>query len=258
MFNPTTPKLSFPSLTSASIGPAFGPAVPTLTIPTTTVATTPSIQHGLGGPINENAGKDVSAKTGKESSTLPPEMMPLVESLKKFIKDQKQIREENSQQRFSIQPILEVEKELEDNLKVNLHKIDLELQRNSKSIESVKRETNQLLSNAEMALRISRIDIPSTSTSYSVAQNQYVNACMHQYFVEMISNFEDQMNKYSKQIQDLQLHLDNMNKPYNTDELFQIMRKQHETLISLAAQVYAVHEEINKIKQQNEAVQLNK
>ncbi len=275
-FGTTTAQTSLPTLSSLSTTTPFSfntsgtttttqPSMmsflstPTLTLTTssTAVTQTSTLQsntfHGLGGTqtiasdgrIDETSN---ASKSNKESTCVPPEIIPLVESFKQFVKEQKMIREENSQQRFSIQPILEVGSELEDNLKVNLHKIEIEIQRNSKSIDALKRDTNKLLSNAEMAYRISRVDLPQTPSSYTIAQNKYINASTHQYFMEMIDNFETQMNNYSKQIKELQIHIDYMNRPYSSEELFQIMRKQHETLISLAAKVYAIHEEINQLK----------
>lgn len=230
-----------------------------LTLPTTVTTTNvsqPNTFHGLGGlATSESQGSGSSSNTNKstkEAYTLPPEIAHLVDSFKQFVKEQKLIKDENSQQRFSIQPILEVETELEENLKINLHKLELDLQRNAKSIESLKKDTTKLLSNAEMAYRITRIDPPSSSNqTYAIAQNQYINASTHQYFLETVIQFQTQMERYSKQIDELKLHLENMNKPYGTEELFQAMKKQHETLVSLASSVYAFHDHVSKLKQQN-------
>ena len=281
--NPTTNAFNFgtntvqssatlPSLqtTTTSSGFSFGSAVnplqssslvpnQTLTLTTASTSVTQTLTqqtnsfHGLGGTqttsSESSADQSLKAnKANKESTFIPPEMTPLVEALKAFVKEQKVIREENSQQRFSIQPILEVGSEIEDSLRLVLHKIEVDIQRNSKAIDALKRDTNKLLSSAEMAYRISRVDFPQTPSSYSIAQNKYINASTHQYFIESIDNFETQINNYSKQIQDLRTHIENMNKPYSSEELLQIMRKQHQTLISLAAKVYAIHEEVNQFK----------
>jgi len=260
------PTLSSLTTTTAPFSMTTTPMVPmvpnqTLTLTLTTVSTAvtqPSAQttdafHGLGGTqtTSSESGADHSLnqnKSNKETTFIPPEMVPLVEALKQFVKQQKAIREENSQQRFSIQPILEVGAQIEDNLRVLLHKIEVDIQRNSKAMDGLKRDTNKLLSSAEMAYRISRVDVLQTPSSYTDAQNKYINASTHQYFIDTIDNFSLQMNVYSKQIQELRTHIDNMNKPYSSEELFQIMRKQHETLISLAAKVYAIHEDINQLK----------
>ncbi|XP_054164608.1 uncharacterized protein LOC128962267 [Oppia nitens] len=247
------------SLANTGVNPLGTTPTLTLTLTSAPTATTQTSTqqmttfHGMGGTpsIASETATDQSAdanKYNKDVSYIPPEMMPLVEALKNFVKEQKLIREENSQQRFSIQPILEVGSQIEDNLRLLLNKIEVDIQRNSKTMDSLKKDTNKLLSSAEMAYRISRVDVLQTPSSYTIAQNKYINASTNQYFLETINNFEQQMNTYSKQIQELRTHIDNMNKPYTSEELFQIMRKQHETLISLAAKVYAIHEEINELK----------
>ena len=252
-FGPTTNPLQ-----TTSIGGMASNQTLTLTLTTTsTLATQTATQqtnafHGLGGTqtstSESSADQTLKANKANKESPIPPEMLPLVEALKQFVKEQKVIREENSQQRFSIQPILDVGSQIEDSLRLDLHKIEVDIQRNSKAIDALKKDTNKLLSSAEMAYRISRLDLMQTPSSYTIAQNKYINASTNQYFVEMVDNFELQMNNYSKQIQDLRTHIENMNKPYSSEELLQIMRKQHETLISLAAKVYAIHEDINQAK----------
>lgn len=255
-FGTVTNPMSLPS------GPTFTPTAtpaPTLTLTlasssaaVTQTSTQSNAFHGLGGTqttsSESSADHTLKANKANKESPIPPEMLPLVEALKQFVKEQKVIREENSQQRFSIQPILDVGAQIEDSLRLDLQKIEVDIQRNSRAIDALKKDTNKLLASAEMAYRISRLDLTQTPSSYTMAQNKYINASTNQYFVEMIDNFELQMNNYSKQIQDLRTHIENMNKPYSSEELLQIMRKQHETLISLAAKVYAIHEDISQLK----------
>jgi len=202
---------------------------------------------GLGGiDVNNSTTSGTNTtKSCKDTEVIPDELHNLVENLKKFVKEQKEIREENCCQRFSIEPILQVETELDENIKNELNKIDIELQRNSKVIDSLKKETNQLLIDAEMAYRLVKSAPPTQSDLYNNLTDHSRNPMVSKYFESMIQKFEEKMEIYSQQIKDLENHLNNINKPYNADELFLIMKKQHETLIAFASELYSIQDHLN-------------
>lgn len=175
--------------------------------------------------------------------------MPLVDNLKKFLEKQKQIRDENSHEHFYIHPILEIGTAIEDVLRVRLNKVDIEIQKNSKAIEVLKKDTNKLLSNGELVYRISRLDLPLSNTAEVIAQNNFVNSNTHQYFMELVESFKTQMMEYSEQIQTLKSYCATSNdKSFSYDEINQIIRKQHENFIALASKVYSIHEYANKLR----------
>ncbi|RWS07845.1 Synaptonemal complex protein 1 (SCP-1)-like protein [Dinothrombium tinctorium] len=193
--------------------------------------------RGLGGEGDKD-GIDLGVRGAQsvlESNNVPQEIVALFDEFKRFVKQQKMIKEENSEQRFNVEPILTVD----ENIKHSLHRIEVDLQNNGKQVELLKKETSKLLNYGEIAYRLVKAEIPS---------NVYVN----KYFLSLIEEFETQMNTYSKQIKMLENHLKNMNKPYSCEELFGILRKQHETLIALAENVYLIHEQVNSLKQKGE------
>ena len=181
---------------------------------------------------------------------VPAELLNLVQEFKEFVKSQKALREENFSQRFSIAPIVQIETDLEENIRSNLHRIDLELQQKNRTVESIKNNTNSLLKDAELAHRLLKTEIPFSLSTFTINENQINNPSARKYFLNVIERFEQQMDSYSKNIKDLELHLNNLNKTYTPEEMIVMMKKQHETLIALASEVYLVHEEINNLKKQ--------
>ncbi|XP_027195797.1 uncharacterized protein LOC113790339 [Dermatophagoides pteronyssinus] len=243
-------------------GGPIQPQQPTLTLTlnipatSTTVATTSTTTSvGLGGaPLPSSNGKSDGDNMAKNKSyrdqMVPPEIIPLVENMKKFLEKQKQIRDENAHEHFYLHPILEIGTTIEDILKVQMNKIDIQLQKNSKGIEFLKKDTNKLLSNGELVYRISRLDLPLSNSAEVIAQNNFINAKTHQYFMEVVDNCKKQMSEYSEQIQTLKSHFASTNdrQQYTADEINQIIRKQHENFVALASKVYLIHEYANKLR----------
>lgn len=186
----------------------------------------------------------------KDQESVPDEILNLLENLKKFIKEQKAIREDNCCQRFSIEPLVQIETEMDDTIRSGLHKVEVEMQRSRKMVDSLKEETRNLLNDAEMAYRLVKSGAASIRRAMSNAVESHQSIpSVDKYFQNMISNFEEKMRIYSEQIKDLEAHLDNLNKPHNPEELFLIMKKQHEILIGLASQVYEIQDKLAKQRQ---------
>lgn len=180
--------------------------------------------------------------------------MPLIENMKKFLERQKQIRDENAHEHFYIHPILEIGNAIEDVLRVRLNKTDVEIQKNGKAIEALKRDTNRLLLNGELVLRISRLDLPLSNSAEVIAQNNFVNSNTHQYFVELVDSFRSQMSDYSEQIQTLKSYCaTSSDKSFSYEQINQIIRKQHENFVALASKVYTIHEYANRLRSEKEA-----
>ncbi|RWS28302.1 Synaptonemal complex protein 1 (SCP-1)-like protein, partial [Leptotrombidium deliense] len=132
--------------------------------------------RGLGGEGNKD-GVDIGLKGSQsilECNHLPPEITTLFEDFKRFVKQQKMIKEENSEQRFNVEPILTID----ESIKHSLHSIDVELQSNNKQVEALKKETTKLLNYGEVAYRLVKAEIPSNSS------------CVNKYFLSLIDEFE--------------------------------------------------------------------
>ncbi|XP_074600483.1 nucleoporin p58/p45-like [Brevipalpus obovatus] len=182
----------------------------------------------------------------KEPQEVPAELITLVEDLKKFIHTQKTIREENCCQKFSIEPIVQVETEM-DEIHSGLHKIEVDMQRCGKMVESLKEETRELLSNAEMAFRLVKSDAAAIRRGIYNSPDAHLHniPSVDKYFRMMITKFENNLKMYSNQVDDLVNHLENLNKPHNPEELFLIMKKQHEIMVGLASHIYEIKEKIS-------------
>lgn len=175
--------------------------------------------------------------------------MPLIENMKKFLEKQKQVRDENAHEHFYIHPILEIGNAIEDVLRVRLNKVDIEIQKNARAIELLKKDTNKLLSNGELVYRISRLDLPLSNSAEVIAQNNFINSNTHQYFMELIENFKNQMVEYSEKIQTLKSYCaTTSDKAFSYDEINQIIRKQHDNFVALASKVYSIHEYANRLR----------
>ena len=166
--------------------------------------------------------------------------------MKNFIDQQKQIRDENSHEHYYSDPILEIGTAISDVLKVKVNKIDIDLQRSEKLVDNLKKETNRLLNNGEFAHRISKTDIAQSSAGNNLSgtnQNNFINSSFHQYFNEIVDNFKTQMKKCEAEITTLKSYCETSNdKLYSYEEITQIMKKQHDNFVLLAAKVYAIHE----------------
>ncbi|XP_053201667.1 uncharacterized protein LOC128386634 [Panonychus citri] len=182
----------------------------------------------------------------KERETVPDELMAYVDNLRRFIKDQKMIREENCCQRFTIEPIVQIETEMDENIKAILPKLEIEIQRCSKTVDSLKKEARELLHDAEMSYRLSKSGV-AFRTIYSSPENlQFNSPFVDKYFQAKIEKFEERVKVYQDQIKDLQTLLNTYNKSHTPEELFAIIRRQHEILVGLSSQVYAIQDSVSK------------
>lgn len=229
----------------------FQTTQPLIQLTTATTSTTTSIvNRGLGG---EGASGESSSSNNKspKDQPIPAEIKAVVDTFKNFLKDQKSIRDENAQEKYSLQPIINISNELDDGIRIQLERLDVVLQKNGKTVENLKKDTSNLYEDGDNAVRGLKHDsMSSTSSDYGsfLGQNRFISSpATHSYFVKLVREFEDTMDSYSKQIRELEVHLDNMNKPVNAQELILVVRKQHDSLVSLAAEIYGMHEQIAKL-----------
>ena len=212
-----------------------------------TMANNPSDSNrGLGGEGAAGGQANTNMKSAKDQH-LPPDLNTLVESFKIFIKDQKLIRDENSQPRFSFQPIVDIDTELDEVLRVQLERLQVILQKNKKLVDLLKQETSSLVSDAETAHRALKSERISLM-SYPLGPDKYVTASTTiEYFNKLVDTFEERMSTYSRQIKELELHLDYLHKPTQTQDLLIVAKKHHEALVALAADIYGLHETVSKL-----------
>ncbi|XP_076315978.1 nucleoporin p58/p45-like [Tachypleus tridentatus] len=212
---------------------------------TTSIPTT-SAPIGLGGvdlkSTGAASGKNESGKNDSKTikeTLLPNEISITLESFKKYVKDQKLVREEIS--RVSSKNILKVQDETAA-LKQLLSEVSNGLQRNAVAIQRMKEESAQELKDAEIAHRTK--DTPPAL--------QFENTAPTGYFQRIVSSFEKQMHTCRQQIEQLERHLMSLSQPslLSPQELTLIIKRLYETFIALAAQVQTVNEAVQNQKDQ--------
>ncbi|CAL1536600.1 unnamed protein product [Lymnaea stagnalis] len=187
---------------------------------------------------NSGAGAASDGKTPKEVE-LPEPLAATVEPLLKYMKEEKAVREDIA--RMSSKPMIKVQEDVTA-LRQLLSVVANGLQRNACSVEKLKQEITQKLKNAEMAQRTR--DIP--------AGLQYENTAPTEYFQHLVEEFEERMVTYRQQIETLDNHLAALHQPnpHTPSEVLSLLKKLHETFISLAAQLQQVHEAVKSQKEQ--------
>uniref|UniRef100_T1IU06 Nucleoporin p58/p45 n=1 Tax=Strigamia maritima TaxID=126957 RepID=T1IU06_STRMM len=237
-----TSNTSLPSFTGLGtqpvLGAALGAAFPTTSVPA---------NIGLGGiNISQTSASDtgIGTSVGKSDKavkevTVPSEVLTTVEIVKKYVKDQKNIREEIS--RISSKPLYNVQKETES-LKHLLSVVSNGIQRNAAIVEKLKHETAQELKNAEIAQR----------TRETPPGLQYENTAPTEYFQNLVAVFENRMQLYRQKIEQMERHLTGLSQcaALTPQELTLAMKRIHETFVALAAQLQIIHEAVKTQKEQ--------
>lgn len=178
------------------------------------------------------------------SEKLPDDVFQLVESYKKFVREQKAYRD----QKFDSDPILEVGRDTEEFI-LAFQRVAVDCDRNSQLVQQIKEDTTKLLRHAELAHSLLRSHITNNPNLQQQQQQQPVNS----YFAELADHMEERMKAYGEKIKDLKMSLDSITRTFNVDELFKWLKKQHETLGEIAAKIYMTHERIMEMDKFNDA-----
>jgi len=214
------------------------------------------------------------------SEKLPDELFQLVESFKKFLREQKAYKD----QKFYVDPMLEVDREAED-LMLSFQRVSVGSDINRRLIEQIKEDTTKLLRQAEMAYSLLRAHTPNNPTFQQQQQQQHLNLQQPshnmsglfpgqasgvnlnntsqfsqqqqqqqtinqpaQYFAGLADQFESRMKLYGERIKELKTSLDGIARTHNPEELFKWLEKQHKTLCEIGDKVYMTHERIMEKK----------
>ncbi|XP_064481737.1 nucleoporin p58/p45-like isoform X2 [Ornithodoros turicata] len=229
--------------TGFSLGSLSSTSAPSLSA--TASATVPATSSvGLGGvdilPASSAAGS-AGGKADKavKESTLPNEIVQTVESFKAYVNEQKEVREEIF--RVSSRLITKVQEETSA-LRQLLSTIESGIQRNALAIDRLKEDTALELKNAEIAHH----------TKETPAALQYENTAPTVYFQRLVASFSQQMKLYKQQIEELEQHFASMSSSSSLtpQDLTLLVKRQHETFVSLAAQLHSLHNSVQKRKEE--------
>ncbi|KAM7290757.1 nuclear pore complex protein Nup58 isoform X2 [Ixodes scapularis] len=235
----TSTGLSLGSL-SATSATGFGQTTtPSVAAPVTSTTT------GLGGvdilPASSLPGSAATGKSDKavKEACLPNEISQTVDAFKKYVTEQKEIREEIS--RVSSRTIAKVQEET-GALRQLLSAVESGVQRNGVSVERLKRETSEDLKHAEIAHH----------TKETPVALQYENTAPTLYFQKLVTSFGQQMKLYKQQIEELEQHFASLSSTsvLAPEDLITMVNKLHQTFTFLAAQLYSLHEAVQKRKEE--------
>ncbi|XP_046452713.1 nucleoporin p58/p45-like isoform X1 [Daphnia pulex] len=233
-----------PSSTGFGLGAASSAPFTGLTtnvISTTTTA--PSL--GLGGINSTTFGGDLSASNsqGKSDSKafnempVPAEISQSVEEFKKHVKEQKAKKDEVS--RGSNKAPEKVGEEVET-LKNILSNLANNIQQHSALVHKLKHDVALEIKNAEIAQR----------TKETAPSMQLDNTAPLEYFMRLVTDFEQRMQFYKQQIEDTERNLLAMTKQHalTPQELMGTMKKLHEAFVLLAGRVHMIHTSLQNYK----------
>lgn len=103
------------------------------------------------------------------SEKLPDELFQLVESFKKFLREQKAYKD----QKFDVDPILDVDREAEE-LMLAFQRVSVDSDINKRLIQQIKDDTTKLLRHAELAYSSLRSHL-TNNPSFQQQQQQHLN-----------------------------------------------------------------------------------
>ncbi|XP_020619808.1 nucleoporin p58/p45-like [Orbicella faveolata] len=233
--------------TSSLIGSGLGAFSGFNAIKTTAAAstTTSATLSGLGGTGTSTSGGatgavgGVASKQGDVKDTaLPNPLNEIAEHIKKYVKEQKEHRDEISRVSGST---LEKVREETIALRQALALVSNSIQRDGCAVENLKIDVSQELKNAEIAQRTNDIPPPL----------QHENVAPQEYFQRLVESFEERMLMYRKQIEIMESHLASLSQgqTLTPQDLSDVMHKVHETFIALAAQLHEFHEAVKVQKE---------
>nr|CAG4641186.1 EOG090X0D34 [Eulimnadia texana] len=202
---------------------------------------------GLGGVTTTSLGGGLSTATGSQGkqdakaikeNTIPNEINQSVEDFKKFVKDQKIKKEEVA--RGSEKGLEKVSQEIEA-LRKLLATLASGVQRHASLANKLKYDVALEFQNVEIAQR----------TKETAASMQIDNVGPLKYFFRLVTSFEENMQAYRQQIDEIERDLTALSRQQSLtpQELTNGLKKIHESLISLASKVYAVHSSLQNFKE---------
>ncbi|XP_068701789.1 nucleoporin p58/p45-like [Montipora foliosa] len=244
----TTTTLLGSTVTSTGLGLA-GPGLGVLGSfggPKTTASTSGTALTGLGGTGSSTGGVATGAVAGVpgrqgdvKDSPLPNPLNEIAEHIKKYVKEQKEHKDEISRVSGSA---LDKVREETIALRQALALVSNSIQRDGCAVENLKMDVSQELKNAEIAQRTN--DIPQAL--------QHENIAPQEYFQRLVESFEERMQIYRKQIEITESHLASLSQgqTLTPQDLSHVLHKVHETFIALAAQLHEIHEAVKVQKEQ--------
>nr|CAG4635052.1 EOG090X0D34 [Alona affinis] len=213
---------------------------------TSVISSTPSAPSlGLGGINSTPFGGDFAATSSQgkgdakafNEMPVPTEIEQSVEDFKKHVKEQKAKKDEVS--RGSSKAPEKVSEEVES-LKNILSALANNIQHHSALVQKLKHDAAIEIKNAEIAQR----------TKETAPSMQLDNTAPLEYFMRLVTDFEQRMQFYKQQIEDTERNLLAMTKQNSLtpQELMGTMKKLHEAFVLLAGRVHTIHTTLQNYK----------
>ncbi|KAF4523095.1 hypothetical protein B566_EDAN003107 [Ephemera danica] len=227
------------------LGGQLGAAKPTLSLGTvSTASSTPFV--GLGGvdttisTIIGQIGSTVEQTSEKaaKDNIVPPEIMQQVEEFKEFFKQQKSMSNEFA--RTSTKPFHRIQADVKS-LSHQLDCIQNQIQSNSNLVKKLRSDSAKSLQHAEMAQQT--YDTPSSFQLEYFAPDEYFN--------DMASRIEKQLDVFKKEVENMQKILTQVadTSALKKDALVLGLKHLHSIFMVLAGRMQTLHAEVEQQKE---------
>lgn len=193
-------------------------------------------------------------QVGRElSEKIPDEIYQLVESFRKFIREQKAYRD----QKFDVDPILEVEREAEEFM-LAFQRVAVDSDTNSKLIQQIKNDTTKLLRHAELAYSLLRPYMANNPT-FQQHQDQHQQQQLQQQQAHQLSHLDQQQQQQHQQQQQQQQPFQSQQQYHQQQHFQQNQHQQQQQYFSeladqFEARMRAYGEQIKELKMSLDSV----
>lgn len=204
-----------------------------------TSSTTSSLGGGLtlGTAATSTAAPVAEKLENPKEAKVPSEITTLFTDVERYISAQKEVKDQIS--KISGQAISKCLEEV-TTLKQLLALVANGINRDSVSIESLKNNVSLELKYADIAHKVKDI---RSNIPYDFAEPM-------EYFRQLVFTFENQINSYRQEINELETVLSSTSsQEFSPQHLSETLKRMSDTFLTLASQVQPVHEAIKALKQ---------
>lgn len=187
----------------------------------------------LGGIRSDTAKVNGGPKAWK-NEVVPAPVCALIDDFKKFLKEQKDLKDEIA--RFSPASIDKAKEEVEY-LTKNVRYLDQSIRADTAAVTTLKTSVMAELKNCELAQRA------SDSSSLEVSQPL-------EYFYKLVYQFEEAIQLYKVQIEEVEsvMGCERLDPSYSPQHVGAMLHRMHQIFVTLASKLHGLHEDLKTQK----------
>ena len=214
----------------------FGATTTLGAAPVTSTAAAPEKKEDavtLGGIRSDTAKVNGGPKAWK-NEVVPAPVCALIDSFKKFLKEQKDLKDEIA--RFSPASIDKAKEEVEY-LTKNVRYLDQSIRADTAAVTNLKGSVMAELKNCELAQRA------ADSSSLEVSQPL-------EYFYKLVYQFEEAIQLYKVQIEEVEsvMGCERLDPSYSPQHVGAMLHRMHQIFVTLASKLHGLHEDLKTQK----------